>query len=252
MKYIMFMLIVLGSAFAKAQSLQDLVPQIEQRPRQITDTLDRDYDQRAVEARALPADLADNYTGADFDYTDTTNDVNNVFEEFFEWLFQGIASIFGVELSPFWLKFLQYTVYVLFAALAIYLLVRLLGKEQASGLTIKAGKKKASIRAGETHIEEIDLNKLIADAVNGNDYRSAIRYQYLNVLKKLSAAGVIVWDYQKTNADYYREIKKQEVKDQFKRISYLYDHVWYGEFAVDRKVYDQALVQFNDIKKTAA
>ncbi|MBF4986516.1 hypothetical protein FNJ87_20130, partial [Nonlabens mediterrranea] len=57
MRKLIFLWIVLWSAFAKAQSLQDLIPKIEERPREITDTLNRDYDNRSLDVKDLGNDL---------------------------------------------------------------------------------------------------------------------------------------------------------------------------------------------------
>jgi len=134
MKQICVFMMLLSFAFAKAQSLQNLVPEIEQRPRQITDTLDRDYDDRSLEAKQFSGNLKEKYSGADFDYEETTKDVDNIFSDFFDWLFGQLGSLFGIEVSPFWAIFIEWTIYALFAGIAVYFLVRLLANETASGI----------------------------------------------------------------------------------------------------------------------
>ncbi len=96
------------------------------------------------------------------------------------------------------------------------------------------------------------LQRFIDDSIASGDYRSAVRFLYLDVLKDLSARGAIKWNHQKSNADYYCEIKNPVIKERFKKISYLYDHVWYGEFALDRAGFDKARVNFNNLYNQAA
>jgi len=252
MKQICVLMMLLSFAFAKAQSLQDLVPEIEQRPRQITDTLDRDYDDRSLEAKEFSGNLNEKYTGADFDYEETTEEVNNIFSDFFEWFFGKLGSLFGIEVSPFWAIFIKWTIYVLFAGIAVYFLVRLLANETATGIRARGKGAGNHIKIQETHIEEIDLNQFIKDAIANGNYRNAVRYLYLNSLKKLSTSGKIDWDFQKTNSDYYRELTDSALKEQFKKVSYLYDYIWYGEFPIDEDAFKKAQVEFDTLNKQAA
>ncbi|SCY14416.1 hypothetical protein SAMN05192588_1364 [Nonlabens sp. Hel1_33_55] len=252
MKWRIGVLFLLLFAFAKAQNLQDLVPEIEQRPRQITDTLGRDYDDRTLEVRELPADLSEQYSGDEFDYEETTQEADNFITDFFDWLFGALGRWFGIEISPLWAEIIKWTVYALFGAIAIYFLVRLLTGEKASGITARGGDNKNQIKVEETHIQELDLNKFINEAIANGNYRNAVRYLYLNSLKMLSSAGKIDWDFQKTNSDYYREIKDVDLKTQFQKVSYLYDYVWYGEFAIDESAFAKAKQQFELLNKKAA
>ena len=252
MKWRLSIVFLLVFAFAKAQNLQDLVPEIEQRPRQITDTLNRDYDDRTLEVRELPTDLSEQYSGDEFDYEETTQEADNFITDFFDWLFAALGRWFGIDISPLWAEIIKWTVYAIFAAIAIYLLVRLLTGEKASGIKARGDENKNQIKVEETHIKELDLNKYIDEAIANGNYRNAVRYLYLNSLKKLSASGKIDWDFQKTNSDYYREIKDVELKTQFQKVSYLYDYVWYGEFAIDEFAFAKARQQFDLLNKKAA
>jgi len=65
----------------------------------------------------------------------------------------------------------------------------------------------------------------------------AIRYQYLKVLKTLAQQQLIEWDYEKTNLDYQKEIAPPKVKVLFRDVSYVYDHIWYGEKEIDEERY---------------
>jgi anti-sigma28 factor (negative regulator of flagellin synthesis) len=252
MKLNLVVFFLLCFAFAPAQSLQDLVPKIEQRPRQITDTLDRDYDDRNVSVQQLPDNLKEKYSGADFDYEETTQEVDNIFSGFFDWLFRKLGSWFGIEISPFWATALQWLIYAIFATIAVYFIVRLLANEKASGIRARGKGTRNEIKIQETHIEEIDLNHFIKEAIANGNYRNAVRYLYLNSLKKLSASGKIDWDFQKTNSDYYRELKDVALKEQFKKVSYLYDYIWYGEFPIDESAFAKAQLEFDTLNKQAA
>lgn len=50
---------------------------------------------------------------------------------------------------------------------------------------------------------------------------------------------MIDWHYDKTNSDYLKEIKNDNTKQLFKRASYVYDYIWYGDFPVDEQLYQK-------------
>jgi hypothetical protein len=90
---------------------------------------------------------------------------------------------------------------------------------------------------------------LIQEALADNDTRLCIRYHYLWLLKYYSDKNIIVWNHQKTNRDYYYEIQSKEHKQQFEKLSYLYNHIWYGDFEISDAVFQQARTAFLHIVK---
>lgn len=238
----------LNFAFAKAQSLQDLIPKIEERPREITDTLNRDYDNRIIEVPDLDENLREQYNSNDFNYKDDSNEGGNFVSRIINGFFNWLGDTFGVEVSPFWSIFLKVLIYIVMAAVGIYFLVRLLAKESPQSLLGKNKRVVATVNMEETHIEEIDLAQLINENIASGNYRNAIRYLYLDSLKNLSSTDKIEWDFQKTNSDYYRELKDPILKKLFKKVSYLYDYVWYGEFDLNETSFNDARSHFESLK----
>ena len=92
-----------------------------------------------------------------------------------------------------------------------------------------------------------NFKTLINKALEKNNYRLAIRYHYLQVLKHLSKKGQIEWDTEKTNYDYYREIKDEKTREEFQYISYIYDYCWYGEFEISNEDYNKGALAFNKL-----
>jgi len=99
----------------------------------------------------------------------------------------------------------------------------------------------------ETKLHETDFKTLVEEALLKNDYRSAIRYYYLLSLKKLSNKEIIEWDSEKTNYDYFQEIKEEKVKKQFQYISYIYDYAWYGEFNIEKPEFNTSEQAFKKL-----
>ncbi len=102
----------------------------------------------------------------------------------------------------------------------------------------------------ESNLHTTDFKTLIAQAENDNNYRLAIRYYYLWLLKKLTEEEVIEYDVEKTNSDYQNEITSKAISKQFAYTSYLYNYIWYGEFNIDQNEFNKAKESFNSFLKT--
>ncbi|CAN0416442.1 unnamed protein product [Scytosiphon promiscuus] len=164
----------------------------------------------------------------------------------------GLRNVFGIDIPPGITKILEYLIYGLMAALAIYLLIRFLTGENASAIFRKKEAATINLNLAEEHIENLDLDALINDTIQQKNYRLAIRYQYLKVLKTLSQHQIIEWHYEKTNQDYEKEIEAPKIRLLFKDVSYLYDHIWYGEQEIDDLKYQAAEIKFVNINNIGA
>ncbi|MBC8768760.1 hypothetical protein H4O18_12220 [Arenibacter sp. BSSL-BM3] len=197
--------------------------------------------------RSLDENLAQKYQGKEFNYSIKDGESQNLLARFLNWLMNGLKDVFGIDLPPGITQILEYLIYYLMGALAIYLLVRFLTGESASAIFRKKATSFTNINLAEEHIESLDLDVLVNDAIKQRNYRLAIRYQYLKVLKTLSQQQIIEWHYEKTNQDYEKEIKVPAIKLLFKDVSYLYDHIWYGEQEIDEHKYMAAQMKFTNL-----
>jgi hypothetical protein len=80
-------------------------------------------------------------------------------------------------------------------------------------------KNKLLYSVDEEDIEGLHLDKLIKEALNKKEYREAIRWKYLQILKTLHEKNRISWDANKTVNEYVYEIKNQELRKNFKKLS---------------------------------
>jgi hypothetical protein len=197
--------------------------------------------------RSLDENLRQKYQGKEFNYDIKDGESQNILARFLNWLMNGLRDVFGIDLPPGITQILEYIIYALMGALAVYLLVRFLTGETATAIFRKKEASIVHLNLAEEHIESLDLDALISEAIQQKDYRLAIRYQYLKVLKTLSQQQIIEWHYEKTNQDYENEIKAPKTKLLFKDVSYLYDHIWYGEKEIDDKKYEVAQKKFANL-----
>ncbi|MBT8184818.1 MAG: DUF4129 domain-containing protein [Eudoraea sp.] len=216
---------------------------------QKTDSLQLIEDKnQAIDQKSFDAPLHEKYQGEDFNYDIKEGEAQNLIERFLQWFFQTLRDNFGIDISPEVLGILEIFIYVLMGGLVIYLVVRFLLGENVSAIFKKTPSQLADINLSEDHIEHVDLDTLLAAAIGQKDFRLAIRYQYLKVLKSLSQRSIIDWHYEKTNRDYLKEIRTPAIQSLFKDVSYLYDYIWYGEQYINEEVYVAAESRFEAIK----
>lgn len=106
--------------------------------------------------------------------------------------------------------------------------------------------KKASIdhEVLNENIHELNFADEIHEAIDKRLYRKAIRLYYLQSLKNLDDKGMIAWQRNKTNRDYQTELQKTTLSAPFAKITWLFDYIWYGEFALNQTDFETAQSQF--------
>ncbi|WP_299112724.1 hypothetical protein [uncultured Winogradskyella sp.] len=207
-------------------------------------------DSSVLEVTYFKDNFKDNYSGNDFNYsindTGGINLIQRVLRSFFNWL----GDVFGFDID--WLDYqtMEYIVYGLLGVIVLYLLIKFLLQNPVSSVFKTEDKTIEGFSYVEEHIEQVDFDKLIRQALKEKNYRLATRYMYLKSLKVLANKKTIEWHYDKTNSDYLNEIKDSKLKNLFKRVSYIYDYVWYGEFPIDEVSFNKNKDDFNQLIKT--
>jgi hypothetical protein len=80
------------------------------------------------------------------------------------------------------------------------------------------------------NIDSLEIDALLEKARREGDFRMVIRLYFLGLLKKLNAAGLIVWQKDKTNRDYLSELYLKDFHyREIQRLTVSYEAVWYGE-----------------------
>lgn len=206
-------------------------------------------DSSKIEVRTF-SDLKNKYTDDDFIYEQSEVSagwwsrfkqwLNDVFQDLFNLKNQGQAAK-ATDLA------IKIGGIILFLLVAYFIFKAIVNKEGTWIFGKSSDKNIIPVSAIETNIQTTDFFALIKDAESNNNYRLAIRYYYLLVLKQLSKAELIQYDVEKTNSDYANEISEKLIKEKFSYSAYLYNYIWYGEFDVDHKQFNkakQAFIQF--------
>lgn len=213
------------------------------------DSLAIAIDSSMVVQKQFSEDFSHKYSGNDFDYNTIEGEAENFLGRAIEWFFNKIGQIFGFNLSSEMYQVIKFIVYALLIVFALYILVKLLVGNNASSFFGRQSKLVAPLNIQEEHIENVDLDSYIKNALKEENYRLAIRFMYLKSLKLLSLNNIIDWHFEKTNRDYYEEIESLDLKENFKKASYLYDNIWYGEFALNKSGFENAQKDFERLNK---
>ena len=201
--------------------------------------------------RNFESDLSQKYSGDEFDYT-KTKPKESLWSKFKRTLARIIAKIFSGSDAATINKITIIIIYIfsgIIIALFIYYLFKLFVNKKGNILFSKKAKK---VDIYDTDIiediNEIDFPAIISQYELEKNYNAAFRYQFLLILKNLTDSGKIKWTQDKTNIDYLNELKDAETKTQFKRAFYIFNHVWYGDFKIDRSDYDRFVNEIKTLK----
>lgn len=208
-------------------------------------------DSSDVDVRYFNENFKDNYSSEEFNYsindTGGINLMQRILRKFFNW----IGELFGFDIDFIDYETLEYIVYGLSASLVLYLLIKFLLQNPISSVFKTEDKAIGGFSYVEENIEQVNFDQLIDQSLKEYNYRLATRYLYLKSLKSLANKKTIEWHFDKTNSDYINEIKDIKIKSLFKRVSYIYDYVWYGEFPIDETSFNKNIDDFNQLIKTA-
>ncbi|SEM55009.1 protein of unknown function [Chryseobacterium taichungense] len=191
------------------------------------------------------------YKGKDFDYT-TVKPRMSLWQKLMAKIAKILNSIFGETIftkSGNIAGILVRLFAILLVGFLLYFIIKYLISKDGNFLFGKKNKK-VTIKDEELreNIHEINFPESILKFEKSGDFRSAVRYQFLFVLKKLSDKKLITWNPEKTNKDYVAELKAAHLKDEFFNLSYIFDYVWYGEFNISEESYQKFKTQYQSFK----
>tara|TARA_R110002012_G_scaffold320402_2_gene543930 strand:+ start:39304 stop:40041 length:738 start_codon:yes stop_codon:yes gene_type:complete len=217
------------------------------------DSLVVQYDTAPIELKKISEDDLSSYRdnpeyNYEVDLVESTwwNDVQawfyNWFRRFMEWIF-GVDAAVGA--MAFFLKLIPY----LLLFFLIFLLIRFFIHANLRSMKNAAlAKSSVGLSEEENIIKNENIDDLIQNAIANKEYRLAVRYYYLQILKLLSEKEIIAWELQKTNSDYLYELSQHDLKNPFATVTRWYDYIWYGDFEIDETKYQKVAITFDELK----
>ncbi|MCD0471668.1 DUF4129 domain-containing protein [Flavobacterium sp. JAS] len=213
---------------------------------------DIEIDSSTVEAKTFEKNFKKKYTDSDFIYEYKTPE-KNAWDRFNDWLASIFRELFSFENNETSIKLVSIlirVIAVLVIIVVIYLIAKALIDKEGQWIFGKNSQKKTIYYTDiEKNIHLLDFEKLIKESINSGEKRIAIRYYYLWLLKVMAQNHYIEWDIEKTNSDYLYELQRPAHREEFTYLSYLYNYIWYGEFAIDETSFSKAENRFKNAIK---
>lgn len=194
----------------------------------------------------------DGYLAERYASDDALNYERNINKSFFQRLKEIISAwirkLFGIpdvsSINNLSDKILDIVLVVIFLV-ALYIVVRLFMNHRGRWFFEKKNETVAvTLSNVEEHIHEANFEALLSEAEQQGDTRQSVRLLYLWVLRSYTDNNIIRWNPDKTNIDYFSEIKDKILQEQFRYLSYLYNYIWYGGFSINDSEYRKARETF--------
>lgn len=143
---------------------------------------------------------------------------------------------------------LQVLIWTILIVALLFVLYRVFLSDR--GLFTSPTKNKAIEVEEELLTDDGYLEQQLKQALKDENFRSAIRYLYLQTLNRLSERNWLNLSPDKTNYQYVRELAKPQLRNGFSRITLHYEYAWYGDFHIDETVYQQVKSDFDQFNQS--
>ena len=114
---------------------------------------------------------------------------------------------------------------------------------------VRPDQEEVSFENLDENIHETDLERFLRIAREEGNWSQCIRVYYLMVVKALADYGLIDWKKDKTNHNYVMEMASKRGGPKFLLLTNVYEHIWFGEFALDNTKFQQMENVFNEYLK---
>lgn len=153
-----------------------------------------------------------------------------------------IKKINPIQKGGGWLKFVAYCIIFILLGGLIYWLARngFLGERTLSKTALPF-----DINTEPEDISALKIDPLLAQALLNKDYKLATRLRFLALLQSLSQQGQIAWKRDNTNSNYKLQLAGKPIQLGFWQICNVYEKVWYGNYSLDEKAYQNVSEKFD-------
>jgi hypothetical protein len=142
----------------------------------------------------------------------------------------------------------KYVFYIIIAGAIIFLVVKILQNINSSpNIDVDKGRV-YTLSEVEDKMLDIDLDKILNDALLAADFRLALRINFLIIIKMLSLSGKIIWTKEKTNWEYFNELNDPTIALKFKEIVEPFETIWYGEHELSESQFNRLQPAYNVFK----
>ncbi|QCX53512.1 hypothetical protein [Elizabethkingia sp. JS20170427COW] len=188
------------------------------------------------------------YKGNEYDYQ-ITKSKESLWEKLIRQLKKWLSTR-GMEKQFAWgiFKFLAFAI----LAIVLFFILKIIWAKQGNWVF---SKKNKTINTPELYFDEniydLQLDHLITESENKQNYRLAIRYLYLSDLTYLDSIGEIDLQQKLSNREYLWSIKSPRYRKDWTQLILIFENIWYGERNISLESYlkyKKAFEQFSQEK----
>ena len=198
------------------------------------------------EIRTLSEDFADDYDSDEYIYDREPS----IFARIRAWIIDWLRSLFSMSsnnAADTW-ELIKLIFYILVIGGVLLYIIKVLVDKDIRWLFNKNKNVQSELDFDEEQqMAQADFEQLIKEAVQNKDYRSAVRYYYLLLLRKLDQKAILSYDAQKTTIDYQLELEGSKFGTLFSKAAYYYTYIWYGEFIISEEEYQTTATHYNSL-----
>lgn len=247
---LVFFLLFLGIFNIQAIAVQKLaVVKMASKPKVVKKPQVLKIDSTNVELRTIDEQAVNNYSKQkEFIYDDVAPANMSWWTKFWRWFWRMIGQLLNGEISG---GIIKYVLIALLVVGVVYAIIKIIGLD----LKLLTGKsKRVEIPYEESleNIHEIDFDAQLEQAIENGNYRLAVRLLYLRTLKNLTDKNLIDWRPEKTNQAYVGELVNENYKNEFTSLTNQFEYIWYGEFFIDKNIFEpinESFHGFNQLTK---
>lgn len=200
-----------------------------------------------IDIRIPDSTLIEEYANnSDFQYKGIAQNPDSFTDRLIFQLFRLLNFLFGNPIGNF---IIRAVLVITIASLVLVLINQLIGGNLINVFTKKNPDNSFDLQINEEEIDNLDLQKLLDEALSSSNYAAATRYVYLIALKTLNEQNLITWGIEKTNYDYETELAGHPGSPLFNSLTSYYEFVEYGDFQIDKKGFETVQKLFKELKE---
>lgn len=203
------------------------------------------YDSAGVNIRQFDQQKIEVYKNSnDFHYK--TADKNSI-RTFWDYILYYLNKIIGLLFSNQGIiPIIRYTIIALIIAYAIIRFSNQKLQHLFSAKSRSSHIMPTELKQGE---EGENFDELIQKEVKNRNFNKAVRLHYIKTLNVLNKRSYINWQENKTNKEYFNELKGKPFQQEFTRLTWIYENIWYGNFTLKEKQFSSIGEHFKEFTR---
>lgn len=138
--------------------------------------------------------------------------------------------------------------YLIIAGFLLLIIYRILKEQNLLIFTRKSLNRKIANRSVDL-AEKPDLVRLLSEAERAGNYRESVRIEFLQTLYLLGEKGLVEYHPEWPNSRYLHSLQQSSLYPGFKRLTGIYEFVYYGGFETDAGKYMLIKKEFTKFRK---